>query len=68
MSTIQPHHLQRQAYVYLHQSTPSQVDTHRESTEDVSKLWICYPLVRTINAREGSDDHSSAALPVLQRD
>jgi hypothetical protein len=33
MSTIQPHHLQRQAYVYLRQSTPSQVDTHRESTE-----------------------------------
>ena len=33
MSTIQPHHLHRQAYVYLRQSTPSQVDTHRESTE-----------------------------------
>jgi hypothetical protein len=33
MSTIQPHHLQRQAYVYLRQSTPSQVETHRESTE-----------------------------------
>jgi hypothetical protein len=33
MSTIQPHHLQRQAYVYLRQSTPSQVDTHHASTE-----------------------------------
>jgi DNA invertase Pin-like site-specific DNA recombinase len=33
MSTIQPHHLQRQAYVYLRQSTPSQGDTHRASTE-----------------------------------
>src|SRR5919197_2753881 len=30
---LRPHHLQRQAYVYLRQSTPGQVDLHRESTE-----------------------------------
>jgi len=33
MSKLRPHHLQRHAYVYLRQSTPGQVDTHRESTE-----------------------------------
>lgn len=30
---IRPQHLQRPAYVYLRQSTPGQVHTHRESTE-----------------------------------
>jgi DNA invertase Pin-like site-specific DNA recombinase len=33
ISKLRPHHLQRQAYVYLRQSTPGQVDSHRESTE-----------------------------------
>jgi DNA invertase Pin-like site-specific DNA recombinase len=33
MSIIRPHHLQRQASVYLRQSTPGQVETHHESTE-----------------------------------
>jgi DNA invertase Pin-like site-specific DNA recombinase len=33
MPKLRPHHLQRQAYVYLRQSTPGQVDLHRESTE-----------------------------------
>jgi DNA invertase Pin-like site-specific DNA recombinase len=32
-SKLRPHHLQRQAYVYLRQSTPGQVDSHRESTK-----------------------------------
>jgi hypothetical protein len=32
-TTIRPQHLQRPAYVYLRQSTPGQVHTHRESTE-----------------------------------
>jgi DNA invertase Pin-like site-specific DNA recombinase len=33
MSKLRPHHRQRHAYVYRRQSTPGQVDTHRESTE-----------------------------------
>jgi DNA invertase Pin-like site-specific DNA recombinase len=33
MSKIQDHHLNRQAYVYLRQSTPGQLRLHRESTE-----------------------------------
>lgn len=33
MSKITPHHLQCQAYVYLRQSSPGQVENHRESTE-----------------------------------
>src|SRR4029450_11960708 len=32
-ASIRPQHLQRPAYVYLRQSTPGQVHTHRESTE-----------------------------------
>ena len=32
-TAIRPQHLQRPAYVYLRQSTPGQVHTHRESTE-----------------------------------
>ena len=32
-TSIRPQHLQRPAYVYLRQSTPGQVHTHRESTE-----------------------------------
>ena len=32
-TSIRPPHLQRPAYVYLRQSTPGQVQTHRESTE-----------------------------------
>jgi hypothetical protein len=32
-TTIRPQHLHRPAYVYLRQSTPGQVHTHRESTE-----------------------------------
>jgi DNA invertase Pin-like site-specific DNA recombinase len=33
LSKLRPHHLQRHADVYLRQSTPGQVDVHRESTE-----------------------------------
>ena len=33
ISKLRPHHLQRHASVYLRQSTPGQVDTHRDSTE-----------------------------------
>jgi DNA invertase Pin-like site-specific DNA recombinase len=33
LSKLRPHHRQRHAYVYLRQSTPGQVDLHRESTE-----------------------------------
>jgi DNA invertase Pin-like site-specific DNA recombinase len=32
-TAIRPPHLQRPAYIYLRQSTPGQVHTHRESTE-----------------------------------
>src|SRR5215471_16298653 len=32
-TAIRPQHLQRPSYVYLRQSTPGQVHTHRESTE-----------------------------------
>ena len=33
MSKLRPDHLQRHAAVYLRQSTPGQVDVHRESSE-----------------------------------
>jgi hypothetical protein len=32
LSKIQPSHLQRAAFVYLRQSTPSQLEQNREST------------------------------------
>ena len=46
-TAIRPQHLQRPAYVYLRQSTPGQVHTHRESTQrqyalaerDVELAW-----------------------------
>jgi hypothetical protein len=33
ISKLRPHHRHRHAYVDLRQSTPGQVDTHRDSTE-----------------------------------
>jgi hypothetical protein len=37
--------------------------------EDISNLWICYPLARESHPRsEGNDDHPSATLSLLPRD
>jgi hypothetical protein len=50
-----------------HEETPSLDDDHEGKMFQTCGSAILSQSGRTINAREGSDDHPSAALPLLPR-